>query len=67
MATPLPTSAYDRLDAAPVLATIARLERRIAARFPDRGLRRVAADLSDLAADVATGTTAIRGGCGSCG
>ncbi|MFN8193066.1 MAG: hypothetical protein U0R80_02150 [Nocardioidaceae bacterium] len=52
--------AYDRLDPAPVLATVERLERRIAARFPDRGLRRVAGDLLQLSHDVAEGATAIR-------
>lgn len=52
---------YDRLDAAPVRATVERLERRIAARFPDRGLRRVAGDLVVLARDVAEGASTIRG------
>jgi hypothetical protein len=52
---------FDRLDAAPVRATVERLEQRIAARFPDRGLRRVAGDLVALARDVAEGSTAIRG------
>ncbi len=52
---------FDRLDAAPVRATVERLEQRIAARFPDRGLRRVAGDLVELARDVAEGSTAIRG------
>jgi hypothetical protein len=53
--------AHDSLDPAPVLATVARLERRIAARFPGRGLRRVAGDLVVLAGDVAGGASAIRG------
>ncbi|MFN8191763.1 MAG: hypothetical protein U0R78_15235 [Nocardioidaceae bacterium] len=52
---------FDRLDAAPVRATVERLEQRIAARFPDRGLRRVAGDLVALARDVAEGSTVIRG------
>jgi len=43
----------ERLDAAPVQATIARLEQRIHARFPDRGLTRVAAELTVKAADIA--------------
>ncbi|MGL5809114.1 MAG: hypothetical protein ACRCYQ_04130 [Nocardioides sp.] len=53
--------ALDHLAAEPVQATIARLERRIAARFPHRGLRRLAGELISLAADVAAGSNAIRG------
>ena len=45
-------AAYERLDAAHVVATIERLERRIAARFPDRGLRRAASELVTVAAQV---------------
>ncbi|MEZ5093925.1 hypothetical protein [Nocardioides sp.] len=54
-------SSFDRLDSEPVLATVERLEQRVAARFPERGLRRVAGDLAVLAADVADGTGTIRG------
>ena len=42
----------DRLESAPVLETVRRLESRIAARFPDRGLTRVAAELVALTAQV---------------
>ena len=54
-------SSFDRLDSEPVLATVVRLEQRVAARFPERGLRQVAADLATLATDVADGTGSIRG------
>jgi len=43
---------FERLQAAPVLETVRRLEGRIAARFPERGLRRVAAELVALTAQV---------------
>lgn len=46
------SSGFDRLRADPVLATVTRLEERIAARFPQRGLLRVAAQLRVLVADV---------------
>ena len=36
-------SSLERVQAAPVLATVRRLEERIAARFPGRGLTKVAA------------------------
>lgn len=45
-------SGFDRLRADPVLATVTRLEERIAARFPQRGLLRVAAQLRVLVSDV---------------
>ena len=54
-------SSFQRLDAAPVQRTVDRLGERIAARFPDRGLRRVADELGVLTADVAVGASAIRG------
>ncbi len=40
---------------------MARLESRIRARFPDRGLLAVAGELGTLTADVAEGSSAIRG------
>lgn len=43
---------YDRLDATAVLATVERLQRRIAARFPERNLSRVAEELQAVVADV---------------
>ena len=54
-------SSLGRLDAGPVQETVARLEARIAARFPSRGLRAVAAELGVLTADVTEGATTIRG------
>lgn len=54
-------SSFQRLDATPVQRTVDRLGERIAARFPDRGLRRVADELGVLTADVAVGASAIRG------
>jgi len=45
-------SALDRLYSEPVLDTVRRLEMRIAARFPERGLRRVAVSLQQLVAEV---------------
>lgn len=45
---------YDRLDAPAVLATVMRLQDRIAARFPDRNLRKVADELRLVVVDVAT-------------
>ncbi len=53
-------SSFDRLDAAPVISTVARLESRIRARFPDRGLVAVAGELRVLTEDVAEGSSAIR-------
>lgn len=49
-----------RLDAVLVQATVARLESRIAARFPDRGLLRLAGELRVLSADVTEGASAVR-------
>ncbi|NPD04793.1 hypothetical protein HN031_08880 [Nocardioides sp. zg-1308] len=53
-------SSFQRLDAAPVQDTVARLESRIRARFPERGLLAVAGELRVLTADVAAGASAIR-------
>ena len=44
---------FERLDAAPVREMVGQLEQRIATRFPARGLRRVAADLVQMADEVA--------------
>ncbi len=52
---------FDQLQAQPVLETVRRLEGRIAARFPERGLRRVAGELAELVADVAEDSADIRG------
>jgi len=54
-------SALERLEAEPVLETVRRLEERIAARFPERGLRRVAAELVALTADVGRDAAGIQG------
>ena len=51
----------DRLDAATVIATIEQLERRIMARFPERGLPLAAAELKAAALDVATVEARMRG------
>jgi hypothetical protein len=51
----------DQLQALPVLETVRRLEGRIAARFPERGLRRVAGELADLVRDVQVDSADIRG------
>ncbi len=56
----LPAS-LDRLQSQPVLATVQRLEARIAARFPDRGLRRVADELADLVAVVQSSAADLNG------
>ena len=50
----------ERLSASAVQATVARLSSRIAARFPDRGLARVALELTRLAGDVSEGAAATR-------
>ena len=53
------TRHYRRLDSAEIIDTAARLENRIAARFPDAGLRRVAAELVALAHDLAASAKAL--------
>lgn len=53
-------AAYERLDATLVVATIGRLERRIAARFPERGLRLAAGELLTVATQVADSTYFFR-------
>jgi hypothetical protein len=52
---------FDRLRAEPVLETVRRLEGRIAARFPERGLLRVAGELAELVGDVRQDAAHIRG------
>ncbi len=52
---------FDQLQAQPVLETVRRLEGRIAARFPERGLRLVAGELAELVEDVAADAADIRG------
>ena len=56
----VPPAGYQRLEAARVLATIERLQRRIAARFPERGLCRVAGELVTVAAQVADSASSSR-------
>jgi hypothetical protein len=51
----------ERLQSEPVLDTVRRLESRIAARFPDRGLRRVASELERLTAEVQRIAPDLRG------
>ncbi len=54
-------SSFERLQSEPVLDTVRRLESRIAARFPERGLRRVAAELEALVVDVQRDAPDIQG------
>ncbi|MDQ4054066.1 MAG: hypothetical protein M3237_15375 [Actinomycetota bacterium] len=51
----------DQLLAQPVWETVRRLESRIAARFPERGLLRVAGELAELVGDVQQDAAFIRG------
>ncbi len=60
MTVTVPPAGYQRLDASRVLATIERLQRRIAARFPERGLCRVAAELVTVAGQVADSASSSR-------
>ena len=60
MTVQVPLAGYQRLDAARVLATIERLQRRIAARFPERGLCRVAGELVTVASQVADSASSSR-------
>lgn len=50
---PAGTRPYRRLDPQQIIDTADRLEARIAARFPEAGLRRVAAELTALSRDLA--------------
>ena len=50
---PIDTQRYRRLDPRQIIDTAARLEARIAARFPEAGIRRVAAELTALSRDLA--------------
>lgn len=52
---------FEKVRAEPVLATVRRLEQRIEARFPGRGLHRVAGELGRLVDEVATSTASVRG------
>ncbi|WP_408898478.1 hypothetical protein ACJ5H2_05045 [Nocardioides sp. R1-1] len=54
-------SSFEKVQAAPVLATVRRLEQRIDARFPGRGLHRVAGELAALVEEVASSTATARG------
>lgn len=51
---PKRSPSYDRLDASAVLRTVVRLQHRIATRFPNRNLRKVADELRTVVADVTT-------------
>ena len=51
---------YQRLDAVQVVATTTRLQRRVTARFPGRGLTQVSAELVRVAEQVADSTNAAR-------
>jgi hypothetical protein len=54
-------SPLERVQAAPVLATVRRLEQRIDARFPGRGLNKVAGELASLVETVESSTATARG------
>ena len=54
-------TALEKLEAEPVLATVRRLRERIEARFPERGLCRVAGELDTLVGEVTSGAAASRG------
>lgn len=54
-------TALERLEAEPVLATVARVRDRVGARFPTRGLYGVAGELLALTDEVATSAAANRG------
>ncbi|HEU5486560.1 MAG TPA: hypothetical protein VFU98_16735 [Microlunatus sp.] len=53
MTSQLPRERYQRLDAVQVVATTTRLQRRVSARFPQRGLARVSGELVRVAEQVA--------------
>jgi len=55
------SSPFEKVQAGPVLATVRRLEERVAARFPGRGLHRVAGELAVLVETVASSTASVRG------
>jgi len=55
-----PAGRYRRLDAAQVVQTTARLQRRVAARFPERGLALVAGELVRVADQVADSASTAR-------
>ncbi|GAA3661649.1 hypothetical protein GCM10022237_21920 [Nocardioides ginsengisoli] len=54
-------SPFEKVQAGPVLATVRRLEERIEARFPGRGLHRVVGELASLVETVASSTATVRG------
>lgn len=54
------TTRYQRLDSARVVATTIRLQRRVEARFPDRGIAQVAGELVQVATQVAESASTAR-------
>src|ERR671912_510146 len=50
---------YRRLDPRLIIATAGKLEQRVAERFPDSGLKRVAAELALLSEDLAASAKAL--------
>src|SRR6187549_1210949 len=50
---------YRQLDPRLIIETAAKLEQRVAERFPDSGLRRVAAELVALSRDLAASAKAL--------
>ena len=57
---PPSTTRYQRLDSARVVATTERLHRRVEARFPDRGIAQVAAELVRVAGQVGDSASTAR-------
>ncbi|TNM37353.1 hypothetical protein FHP29_16045 [Nocardioides albidus] len=55
------SSPLEKVQVAPVLATVRRLEERIGARFPGRGLHRVVGELAALVETVGSSTATVRG------
>jgi hypothetical protein len=56
----VPQERYQRLDASQVVATTTRLQRRVSARFPQRGLARVSGELVRVADQVAESASTAR-------
>lgn len=55
------TTSFEKVQPAPVLATVRRLQERVEARFAGRGLCRVVGELADLVEEVASSTATVRG------
>ena len=60
MTSQLAAERYQRLDSAQVVATTTRLQRRVSARFRERGLAQVAGELVRVAGQVADSASSAR-------